>query len=140
LSFRSPPPLPILLLENTRVLGAGFALVITAMGVFSVATYSVTQRAHEIGVRLALGARPADIIQLIVLTNGLGIIIGIALGLCGAVLVGRILESFLFQLKPVDLLTYTTVSFILVIIGLLGSCLPAFRAIRVDPNVLLRYE
>ncbi|MFN2579093.1 MAG: ABC transporter permease [Pyrinomonadaceae bacterium] len=116
------------------------ALVLAAVGVYGVMSYSVTQRTQEIGVRMALGAQMADVIKLI-LKNGLGLaLVGITVGLGGAFALTRLIRSLLFAVEPTDLATFTVVTASLLITALLACYLPARRAAKVDPLAALRYE
>lgn len=119
---------------------AGLALLLSAIGIYGVVSYSVSQQTHYIGVRMALGARSADILKL-VLRQGLIIsLIGIAIGSVGAFALMRLLQSFLFEIRANDISTYGIVAVALFIIALLACYVPARRATRVDPLVALRYE
>jgi putative ABC transport system permease protein len=103
-------------------------------------SYLVSQRTHDIGVRLALGAVPADIFRLVV-GRGMALASGGALlGLAAAFWLSRSLEALLFQVRPTDLLTFATVVFVLLTVALVACTIPARRATRVDPVIALRYE
>ncbi len=128
--------------SNLIVLGtfAATALVLAMLGIYGVITYSVVQRTREIGVRSALGARPADIVSL-VLSQGLRLVgLGLIFGLLATFALTRILTSFLFGISPTDPITFAGVSLLLVALGLLACLIPAHRASKVDPMVALRYE
>jgi predicted permease len=116
------------------------ALLLAMAGVFGVLAYSVAQRTREIGVRIALGATPVNILKM-VLAQGLATIaIGITVGLAGSLLLTRTIRSLLFEVSPTDPLTITGVALLLVLIATLASYIPARRATRVDPMVALRHE
>jgi putative ABC transport system permease protein len=119
---------------------AGLAVLLAAVGIYGVMSYSVNERTHEIGIRMALGAHRADVLGLIVklwLTlTGIGVAIGAAL----AFGLARLISTFLFGVKPTDPLTYAVVALSLAAVGLLACYIPARRAIKVDPIVALRYE
>jgi putative ABC transport system permease protein len=127
---------------NTILLSAfaGLALLLAAVGIFGVISYSVAQRTQELGIRRALGADSWSVMRL-VLTQGLGLAgIGLAIGLAGAFAVTRLLESLLFGVTATDPMTFGVVVVVLALVAGLASYLPARRATRVDPMVALRYE
>jgi putative ABC transport system permease protein len=127
---------------NTLLLGtfAAIALLLTAAGIFGVLSYLVTQRTREIGLRMALGAQPTDVLRVIV-GHGLRLVLlGLFIGVSGAFVVTRWMSSVLFGVTPTDPLTFTVVAVVLGSIALLASYIPARRAMRVDPMVALRYE
>ncbi len=119
---------------------AGAALLLAAVGLFGVMSYSVSQRTHEIGVRMALGASRTNVLRM-VLGSGLTLVlIGVAAGLAGALATSRLLTAFLFEVRPSDPTTFVGVALLLAAIALLASMVPALRATRVDPMIALRNE
>ena len=119
---------------------AGAALLLAAIGLYGVIAYAVQQRAREIGIRMALGATRRDVLRL-VLRQGLNLAgIGVVVGIAAALGLTRVLSKLLYEVKPIDLPTFTGVSLVLLIVALLASWLPARRAAKVDPMVALRYE
>jgi putative ABC transport system permease protein len=127
---------------NLVLLGtfAAVALLLAAVGIYGVIAYSVTQRRHEIGVRMAMGAQPADVLRQVVGHGMLPVLIGIAMGVAASLAATRLLTSFLFSIRPNDTATFAGVTLVVVLIAFLASYLPARRATRVDPLVALRYE
>jgi putative ABC transport system permease protein len=119
---------------------ASLALVIAGIGLYGAISYSVTQRTHEIGIRLALGAQPKEILRIVVTQGAALSLLGIGIGLLAALALTRLIASLLFNVRPRDPLTFTAVAVLLILVALLASILPARRAMRVDPLVALRYE
>jgi predicted permease len=116
------------------------ALVLATMGLYSVMTYTVSQRTREIGIRVALGAQVRDVLRLVVSQGMRMALIGIALGLAGALALTRVLESLLFGVGATDFVTFVGVPVLLVAVALLACYIPARRAARVNPLVALRHE
>jgi putative ABC transport system permease protein len=122
------------------VLFGAIALLLTAAGIFGVLSYLVTQRTREIGLRMALGAQPGDVLRVVV-GNGMRLVLlGGAIGLAGAFVATRWLQSFLFGVRPTDPLTFSAVALLLAATAFAACYVPARRAMRVDPMVALRYE
>jgi putative ABC transport system permease protein len=119
---------------------AGIGLILVTIGVYSVIAYTTARRTHEIGIRMALGAQPQNILSLIVGQGGRMALLGIALGLIASFALTRLMVSMLFQVKPNDPLIFAAVSLLLLAVTLVACYIPARRAMRVDPMVALRYE
>jgi putative ABC transport system permease protein len=119
---------------------AGLAVVLAAVGVFGVISYSVTRRTHEIGIRMALGADRGDVLRLVMKQALLMTSLGLVIGLGGAYGLSRFLESQLHEIEPTDPATFAVVAVILAAVALLASLLPAWRATRVNPIAALRHE
>jgi putative ABC transport system permease protein len=119
---------------------AVLALVLAAVGIYGVLSYNVSQRSREIGVRMALGAEGRDILRLVLRQGLLLTLVGIVIGLAGALGTARFLKTLLFGITTTDPLTYVAMSALLVTVAALACWIPARRAIRVDPMTALRYE
>ncbi len=119
---------------------AGIALVLAIVGIYGVMSYSVTQRTHEIGIRMAIGARPRDVFKM-VLGQGMKLaLIGVVLGLALAFALTRLMQTMLFGVEPTDKLTFAAISIMLITVALLACYLPGRRATKVEPTISLRYE
>jgi len=119
---------------------AGLALLLAAVGIYAVMSYSVTQLTHEIGVRMALGAQQRDVLGMVLMQAGKLAGIGLLIGLVCALLATRVLQTLLFGVGAYDVTTFMSIGVLLASVALLASFLPARRAMRVDPMVALRYE
>ncbi|HJR58041.1 MAG TPA: ABC transporter permease [Vicinamibacterales bacterium] len=117
---------------------AGFAVMIAAVGLLGTLSYTVAQRSRELAVRAALGARPADLIRLVI-TQGLGVsAVGVAVGLAAGLLMGRAIATLLYDVRPSDALTFALVPVALLLVTIVASFVPALRASRIDPLRVLR--
>jgi putative ABC transport system permease protein len=119
---------------------ASVALVLAAVGIYGVMSYSVAQRTHEIGIRMALGAQTSAVLKLAVGYGFKLVIAGIAIGLIAAIALTRVMATLLFGVTATDPMTFTLISLLLVAVAAVASYIPARRATRVNPIIALRYE
>ena len=127
---------------NMLLLGlfAALALVLATAGIYGAMAYAVNQRRHEIGVRIALGARRSDVLRLVLGDGAKIALFGITSGIAGALVLTRLMASLLFEVKPTDPATFAGGAILLALVALAACYIPARLAIRVDPMVALRYE
>jgi predicted permease len=119
---------------------AGLALLLAAVGIYSVLAYAVRMRVREIGIRMALGAQIRDVLRMIIVEGMKPTLLGVAIGLVGALALGRVLSSVIYGVSTRDLATFSTIAVVMTAVGLLACTLPAYRATRVDPMKTLRDE
>jgi len=119
---------------------AGIALVLAAVGLYGVMSYAVSWRTHEIGIRMALGAQQTNVLALVVRQGMTMALLGLAIGLVGALALSRLLRGLLFGVSPTDPTTFAGVSILLLLVSMLACLIPARRATQVDPIIALRAE
>jgi putative ABC transport system permease protein len=122
------------------VIFAGVALILSAVGIYGVMAYTVAQRSREIGVRIALGANPTDILSTVLSHGVIQMIVGLVLGLGGAFALTGVLKSMLVRITPTDPVTFSAVALVLTGAAMLACWVPARRALKLDPAIALRYE
>jgi ABC-type antimicrobial peptide transport system permease subunit len=132
----SPQRFTMLLLASF----AGLAVLLAAVGIYSVLSYAVRRRVREIGIRMALGAQISDVLRMVMVEGMKPTLLGVAIGLVGALALGRVLSSVIYGVSARDLATFATVAVLMTGVGLVASTLPAYRATRVDPMKTLRED
>ena len=128
------------MIATLLVIFGSLAMILAAVGIYGVMSYSVTQRRREIGVRMALGAESLDVLKLVVGRSLVLTLSGVAIGAGAAFGLTRLARGFLFGVSPTDPLTFIAISVLLTGVALIASFLPARRATKVDPMIALRYE
>jgi putative ABC transport system permease protein len=128
------------LIMSLLTLFAGIALALAAVGIYGVISYWVTQRSHEIGIRVAIGASRLDVLKMVLGQSMSVVLIGVAIGLAGAAVLTRVMGTLLYNVSTTDAATFAGYSAALILVGLLASYLPARRATRIDPVTMLRQQ
>jgi putative ABC transport system permease protein len=127
---------------NMLLLGAfgGIALLLATVGIYSVLAYNVRRQIQEIGIRMALGAGIRDVLAMVILAGMKPTLLGVAIGIVGALALGRVVSSLVFGVRTTDPVTFVVVAMLLPVVAMLASLVPAYRATKVDPVAALRYE
>lgn len=127
---------------NMLLLGAfgGIALLLAVVGIYSVLSYNVRRQLQEIGIRIALGAGVRDVLRMVLLDGMKPTLLGVAVGIAGALALGRVVSTLIYAVKPTDPMTFVAVAVLLSLVALMACLVPAYRATRVDPAAALRYE
>ena len=128
------------LIMTLLTLFAGIALMLAAVGIYGVVSYWVTQRSHEIGIRVAIGASRLDVLKMVLGQSMSVVLIGVVIGLVGAAALTQVMATLLYDVSATDAFTFATYSAALILVGLLASYLPARRATRIDPVTMLRQQ
>jgi putative ABC transport system permease protein len=116
------------------------ALVMAAVGIYGVMSYSVSRRTHEIGIRISLGASRNDVFRLVVRQGMVLALVGLAAGIAGALLLSRLMVKVLYGVRPIDPITFAGVTLLLTVVALAANYIPARRAMQVDPIAALRHD
>ena len=128
------------LIMTLLTLFAGIALMLAAVGIYGVISYWVTQRSHEIGIRVAIGASRLDVLKMVLGQSMSVVLIGVVIGLVGAAALTQVMATLLYDVSATDAVTFASYSAALILVGLLASYLPARRATRIDPVTMLRQQ
>ena len=119
---------------------AAIALLLAAIGLYGVLSYMVSQRTKELGLRIALGAQRSNVLQLILFRGLRMTIVGLCLGVAAAALLSHFISSVLYEVRPLDVLTFAGTSVVLLVVSCIASLIPAYRASKLDPNESLRIQ
>ena len=138
--LKDPQVRPFRLGASMLTLFGALALLLSAVGIYGVLAFLVRQRTSEIGIRMALGALPRDVLKLVIWQGMKFAALGLIIGIAAALSLTRLVRSLLFEVRPTDVTSYITACAILTTVALLACLLPAWRAARVDPATSLRHE